>query len=227
MGQWSHFCIYCCGRLQLYSADGKRWITRKFSLRTWCQQKLPPFSITGSRITTHSYILLLPGEQKRFCQVNYMPQSSRSLPMSILQLEKQRHRTKVRAELRMDSRALSPDLCTFKSYDIHLASVCPWPNNSKKSLTPVQNDQDFMTYYLKGGYTTQWRVNEKTQPNSSHNRTLKGQGATVRSCSKGNSIWIEGKSLFTTRVVKHWSRALPRLWDLRSWRFANCGWPRL
>lgn len=25
-----------------------------------------------------------------------------------------------------------------------------------KSLTPVQNNQNFMTYYLKGDYATQW-----------------------------------------------------------------------
>lgn len=69
MGLWSHICIHCYGRLQHYSADGKQWIThRNFRLLTWCQQKFPPFSITGSRITTHSYTPLLPGEWKPFAK---------------------------------------------------------------------------------------------------------------------------------------------------------------
>lgn len=98
-----------------------------------------------------------------FCQVNDVPQSSRSIPKSILQLGKQRHGTRAKAELGMESRALSPDLCTSKICTIHLPSKCPWPNVSRKlmkyipkPLTPVENNQNFMTYYLKGDYTTQW-----------------------------------------------------------------------
>lgn len=111
----------------------------------------------------------------------------------------------------MESRALSPDLRTSKIYTIHLASKCPWPNISKKlmkyipkSLTLVENNQNFMTYYLKGDYTTQWEGSVRRQTNSPHNHTLKGQDATAINCSKGNSVQIEGESLFTTGVVKHW-----------------------
>lgn len=124
---------------------------------------------------------------------------------------------------------LISDLC--KSCAAHPASKRPKPkgNDGIDSPNPHPSPKlsKFHCLLPKGGLSHPvGGVNEQTQPNSSHGGTLEGQGATVTSCSRGNSVWRGGETLFT-RVVKHWSRGLARLWHLQPCRAAKSGWTRV
>lgn len=111
--------------------------------------------ITGSSTTTHS--LLLPGEQKPFCQVNGTSQSSRSIPKSLPHLEG--------AEAQNQSSGQIPEPSLLICAPVKAALPTQILNGHNpgeimgfipQTLTPAPNDQDFITCYLKGVCPTQW-----------------------------------------------------------------------
>lgn len=66
-------------------------------------------------------------------------------------------------------------------------------------------------------------VSEKTEKDSSQRCMVKGLDITIKSCSKGNSNWVQGRRYFPVRVIKHGNK-LPRdaVQSLNSEIFKTC-----